>query len=295
MSPIPPSAVSGADIEGTSHLPTRAAKEPAANVEYTSGELVAVVELHLALGTVDVVSPNVRQMVGVYRRIVRTWLEPPSSGGRRPESALHGMRRGVQLRGLPAGRLLPSGTHRVRLEPAGAAVMTATRSLPRRFGASRRDQALAEQAPASQGPPAVKPLSARDPQLSDTAADHAESASPGTRVVGYLRLVTGAAWVNGERVLQEAAAARGYHLVDIVRSTDVSTLTTACPGILQILDLVDRGEVEGVLTLASHTIAWDGEVVERVATRIGEASAFLDFVWGASATPAAKNRVEGAR
>jgi hypothetical protein len=76
MSPIPPSAVSGADIEGTSHLPTRAAKEPAANVEYTSGELVAVVELHLALGTVDVVSPNVRQMVGVYRRIVRTWLEP---------------------------------------------------------------------------------------------------------------------------------------------------------------------------------------------------------------------------
>jgi hypothetical protein len=141
------------------------------------------------------------------------------------------------------------------------------------------------QAPAeNDSQPAVKPLSAHGPHATP---NDPETATPpeqlGIPVVGYLRQVKGDGWADGERALHEAADARGYHLVDIVRSTGVSTLTSGCPGIMQILGQVDRGEVRGVLTLAPTTIAWDHEVVRRIAAHICSRAAFLDFVWGAGA------------
>ncbi len=153
------------------------------------------------------------------------------------------------------------------------------------------------QAPAGSGRQStVKPLSARGPQ---PAPSDPETATPpkelGVPVVGYLRQVNGDEWADGERALGEAADARGYHLVDIVRSTGVSTLTSGCPGIMQILGQVDRGEVQGVLTLATTTIAWDHEVVRRIAARICSRTAFLDFVWGAAAFSPQARPSEGAR
>ncbi|EDY43411.1 hypothetical protein [Streptomyces sp. SPB074] len=143
--------------------------------------------------------------------------------------------------------------------------------------------------------PLVKPLSARGPQAVPGEPETVTSPKElGIPVVGYLRQVKGDGWEDGERALREAADTRGYHLVDIVRSTGVSTLTSGCPGIMQILGQVDRGEVQGVLTLATTTIAWDHEVVRRIAARICSRTAFLDFVWGAAAFSPPR-RPEGAR
>lgn len=105
--------------------------------------------------------------------------------------------------------------------------------------------------------------------------------SPGVppRVAGYLRSVLGSCFPDREDVLRATAAARGYQLVTVVRSTEVSTLTSGCPGILQILGLIDRHEIDGVLTLADFTLAWDVEVVGRISARIRQRSAFLDYVW----------------
>lgn len=100
------------------------------------------------------------------------------------------------------------------------------------------------------------------------------------RVIGYVRFLSGAmSGPSRESVLRATASERGYHLVDVVHSTDVSTLARGCSGISRILDLVASGQVDGVLTLASYTIAWDYEVVRRIAARIQEHAAFLDFVW----------------
>ncbi len=98
------------------------------------------------------------------------------------------------------------------------------------------------------------------------------------RVAGYLRFILGSSFPDREDVLHATAAARGYQLVTVVRSTDVSTLAHGCPGILQIIGLIDRREIDGVLTLADYTPAWDLEVVRRISARIRE-RAFLDYVW----------------
>ena len=98
------------------------------------------------------------------------------------------------------------------------------------------------------------------------------------RVVGYLRFLSSTPPPSDD-VLRATAAARGYRLVAVVRSTDVSTLTSGCPGIGQILRLIEQRKVDGVLTLADYTIAWDQEVVRRIADRIRRGSAFLDYVW----------------
>jgi hypothetical protein len=45
------------------------------------------------------------------------------------------------------------------------------------------------------------------------------------------------------------------------------------------MTLIEQREVDVVLTLADYTIDWDQEVVRRIATRIHQRSAFLDFVW----------------
>jgi hypothetical protein len=44
-----------------------------------------MVEVHLVLGTTDEVSPNVHQMVGLYRRVVRMWLQPHLRRGDTPD------------------------------------------------------------------------------------------------------------------------------------------------------------------------------------------------------------------
>lgn len=99
------------------------------------------------------------------------------------------------------------------------------------------------------------------------------------RVAGYLRFILGSPFPVREDVLRATAAERGYLLVTVVRSTGVSTLTGGCPGIGEILRLIDEHEIDGVLTLADYTIAWDQEVVRRIAERIRQRSAFLDYVW----------------
>jgi len=104
------------------------------------------------------------------------------------------------------------------------------------------------------------------------------------RVAGYLRFILGSTVPDREDVLRATADARGYRLVTVVRSTDVSTLAHGCPGILQIIGLIDRCEIDGVLTLADYTLAWDLEVVRRISARIRERSAFLDYVWPTSPT-----------
>ncbi len=112
------------------------------------------------------------------------------------------------------------------------------------------------------------------------------------RVAGYLRFILGSTVPDREDVLRATAAARGYQLVTVVRSTDVSTLAHGCPGILQIIGLIDRREIDGVLTLADYTLAWDLEVVRRISARIRERAAFLDYVWPAppAAPPTTVNR-----
>ena len=99
------------------------------------------------------------------------------------------------------------------------------------------------------------------------------------RVVGYLRFVLGSTFPIREDVLRATAANRGYKLITVVRSTSVSTLTSGCPGINQIMALIKQRKVDGVLTLADYTIAWDREVVRHISARIHEQSAFLDYVW----------------
>jgi hypothetical protein len=101
------------------------------------------------------------------------------------------------------------------------------------------------------------------------------------RVAGYLRFVLGSAFPIREDVLRATAAERGYRLVTVVRSTDVSTLTHGCPGIVQIMSLIDQHQIDGVLTLADYTLAWDVEVVRRIGERIRNRAAFLDYVWPA--------------
>ena len=109
------------------------------------------------------------------------------------------------------------------------------------------------------------------------------------RVAGYLRFVLGSSFPDREDVLHATAAARGYQLITVVRSTDVSTLAHGCPGILQIIGLIDRREIDGVLTLADYTLAWDLEVVRRISARIRE-RAFLDYVWPAPPPSTTLNR-----
>lgn len=104
------------------------------------------------------------------------------------------------------------------------------------------------------------------------------------RVAGYLRFILGSPAPDREDVLRAAAAARGYQLVTVVRSTGVSTLTSGCPGIVEIFGLIDRREIDGVLTLADYTLAWDVEVVRRIAARIRDRAGFLDYVWPARPT-----------
>jgi hypothetical protein len=99
------------------------------------------------------------------------------------------------------------------------------------------------------------------------------------RVAGYLRFVFGSPFPIREDVLRATAAERGYHLVTVVHSTDVSTLTRGCPGIVQIMHLIDQHQIDGVLTLADYTLAWDVEVVGRISARIRDRAAFLDYVW----------------
>lgn len=41
-----------------------------------NGDLLALAETHLTLGTSDNVAPNVQQMISLYRRIVRVLLAP---------------------------------------------------------------------------------------------------------------------------------------------------------------------------------------------------------------------------
>ncbi len=123
------------------------------------------------------------------------------------------------------------------------------------------------------GPAAARTTPGSPPRPAGTAL-----AQP-PRVAGYLRFILGSSFPDREDVLRATAAARGYRLVTVVRSRDVSTLVRGCPGILQILGLIDRHEIDGVLTLADYTIAWDLEVVRRISARIRERAAFLDYVW----------------
>jgi hypothetical protein len=57
-------------------LPPRAKGEADELRHHSNSELLRMAELHLVLGSADQVSPNVYRMLGVYRRIVRMWLEP---------------------------------------------------------------------------------------------------------------------------------------------------------------------------------------------------------------------------
>lgn len=115
--------------------------------------------------------------------------------------------------------------------------------------------------------------------IAPTAGETLIQPSSAPRVAGYLRFILGSPFQIREDVLRATAAERGYHLVTVVRSTDVSTLTHGCPGIVQILRLIDQHRIEGVLTLADYTLAWDVEVVRRIAARIRDRAAFLDYVW----------------
>jgi hypothetical protein len=99
------------------------------------------------------------------------------------------------------------------------------------------------------------------------------------RVVGYLRFLPGSSSPLLDDVLRATAANRGYRLVSVIQSSDVSTLAGGCAGINQVMRLLEQREVDGVLTLADYTIAWDREVVRYITTRIHQYSGFLDFVW----------------
>jgi hypothetical protein len=44
--------------------------------QYNNIELLGMAESHFVLGAADQVPPNVYRMIGIYRRIVRMWLEP---------------------------------------------------------------------------------------------------------------------------------------------------------------------------------------------------------------------------
>jgi hypothetical protein len=171
--------------------------------------------------------------------------------------------------------------------------MIPTESLPKPSAAP----AAAPESSCGEGTAEVKPLSARQHEPSGAAAEPTAT-KPGAdpRVIGYLRSIREGAWEEGEQTLRQTAAHRGYHLIEVVRSTSVSTLTSGCPGIMRILELVDQHEVDGVLTLADYTIAWDTEVVRRIAARIRARSAFLDFVWtGQPTAPVGQSQPQGAR
>ena len=113
-----------------------------------------------------------------------------------------------------------------------------------------------------------------------TAADETLILSPhAPRVAGYLRFILGSPFPIREDVLRATASERGYYLVTVVRSTDVSTLTQGCPGIVQIMGLIDEHRIDGVLTLADYTLAWDVEIVRRIAARVQNRAAFVDYVW----------------
>lgn len=66
---------------GTVPLPRRSKGEVGNLGHCGNGELLRMAELHLVLGAADQVSPNVYRMIGIYRRIVRMWLEPHLSKG----------------------------------------------------------------------------------------------------------------------------------------------------------------------------------------------------------------------
>jgi hypothetical protein len=77
----PPTAPASGGSEAVP-LPRRAATgAPAELRQYTNSDLLGMAELHLVLGAADQVSPNVYRMIGIYRRIVRMWLEPHLSKG----------------------------------------------------------------------------------------------------------------------------------------------------------------------------------------------------------------------
>jgi hypothetical protein len=112
------------------------------------------------------------------------------------------------------------------------------------------------------------------------------------RVVGYIRFMLDRPSPAFDAVLRATAATRGYRLVEIIRSTDVSTVANHGSGINQIFSLIERRQVDGVLTLADYSIAWDHEVVRRVAARVHQLNAFLDFVWPVPSQPRRPTHVD---
>lgn len=102
------------------------------------------------------------------------------------------------------------------------------------------------------------------------------------RVAGFLRSATpsGATLADSEQRLGRFVQARGLQLAGIYHERGFVTLSDAGPVLEEMLRLLGRGQLQGVVTLASYTFSWDYEVVRFVEQRVAQLGGFVTYLYG---------------